>query len=41
MNENLSALYNAILEGDVTGTKDGVQAALDAGLNRVPSLRMA
>jgi 5-methyltetrahydrofolate--homocysteine methyltransferase len=32
MNEKLSALYNAILEGDVAGTKDGVQAALDAGL---------
>jgi 5-methyltetrahydrofolate--homocysteine methyltransferase len=32
MNEKLSALYNAILEGDITGTKDGVQLALDAGL---------
>ena len=32
MNEKLSALYNAILEGDVVGTKAGVQAALDAGL---------
>jgi 5-methyltetrahydrofolate--homocysteine methyltransferase len=32
MNEKLSALNNAILEGDVAGTKDGVQAALDAGL---------
>jgi 5-methyltetrahydrofolate--homocysteine methyltransferase len=32
MNEKLSALYNAILEGDVSGAKDGVQAALDASL---------
>jgi 5-methyltetrahydrofolate--homocysteine methyltransferase len=32
MNGNLSALYNAILEGDVTGAQNGVQAALDAGL---------
>jgi 5-methyltetrahydrofolate--homocysteine methyltransferase len=32
MNEKISALNNAILEGDVAGTKDGVQAALDAGL---------
>jgi len=32
MNEKLSALYNAIIEGDVAGTKDGVQAALEAGL---------
>lgn len=31
MNEKLSALYNAILEGSVPGAKDGVQAALDAG----------
>jgi 5-methyltetrahydrofolate--homocysteine methyltransferase len=32
MNEKLSALYNAILEGNVTATQDGVQAALAAGL---------
>ncbi|RPH57132.1 MAG: cobalamin-binding protein [Chloroflexi bacterium] len=32
MKEKLSALYNAILEGDVAGAKDEVQAALDAGL---------
>ena len=32
MNEKLSALYNAILEGDVAATQAGVQAALDAGL---------
>jgi 5-methyltetrahydrofolate--homocysteine methyltransferase len=32
MNEKLSALYNAIIEGDVPGVKDGVQALLDAGL---------
>ncbi len=32
MNEKLAALYNAILEGDVNGTKDSVQFALDAGL---------
>ena len=32
MNEKLSALYKAILEGNVTATQDGVQAALDAGL---------
>jgi 5-methyltetrahydrofolate--homocysteine methyltransferase len=32
MNETLSALYDAILDGDVSGAKDGVQAALDAGL---------
>jgi 5-methyltetrahydrofolate--homocysteine methyltransferase len=31
MNEKLSALYHAILEGDAPGAKDGVQAALDAG----------
>jgi len=33
MRENISAIYNAILEGDVSATKDGVQAALDAGLD--------
>ncbi len=32
MNESISKLYNAILEGDVAGAKDGVQTALDAGL---------
>ncbi len=32
MNENFSALYNAILEGDVAVTKASVQVALDAGL---------
>lgn len=32
MNENISALYNAILEGDVAGTKNSIQSALDAGL---------
>jgi 5-methyltetrahydrofolate--homocysteine methyltransferase len=32
MNDKISALYNAILEGDVAGAKDGVQTALDAGL---------
>jgi len=32
MNENLSALYHAILEGDVHGAQAGVQAALDARL---------
>jgi 5-methyltetrahydrofolate--homocysteine methyltransferase len=32
MNENISGLYNAILEGDVAGAKGGVQTALDAGL---------
>jgi 5-methyltetrahydrofolate--homocysteine methyltransferase len=32
MNETLSALYNAILDGDATGTKDGVKAALESGL---------
>jgi len=31
MNEKIAALYNAILEGDVAGTKNGVQFALDAG----------
>jgi len=31
MDEKLSALYHAILEGDVSGAKNGVQAALDAG----------
>lgn len=30
MDEKLSALYHAILEGDVSGAKDGVRAALDA-----------
>jgi 5-methyltetrahydrofolate--homocysteine methyltransferase len=33
MNANLSAIYNAILEGDVTGTQNGVQTALAADLN--------
>jgi 5-methyltetrahydrofolate--homocysteine methyltransferase len=33
MNEIISALYNAILEGDVVGTKESVQAALDASLD--------
>ena len=32
MNEKISALYNAIIKGDVVGTKDEVQAALEAGL---------
>jgi 5-methyltetrahydrofolate--homocysteine methyltransferase len=32
MDENLSVLYNAILEGDVAGSTSGVQTALDAGL---------
>ncbi|MEO8354492.1 MAG: corrinoid protein [Chloroflexota bacterium] len=32
MNEKLSVLYNAILDGDVSGAKDGVQAALVADL---------
>lgn len=32
MNEKLTVLYNAILDGDVTGAKDGVQAALVADL---------
>lgn len=32
MNEKILALYNAILDGDVTGAKDGVQSALEAGL---------
>jgi 5-methyltetrahydrofolate--homocysteine methyltransferase len=32
MNDTLSILYNAIVDGDVAGAKDGVQAALDAGL---------
>jgi len=32
MNETLSSLYNAILEGGVAGAKDGALAALDAGL---------
>ena len=32
MDEKLSTIYNAILDGDVTGAKDGVQAALVADL---------
>src|SRR6266508_4993872 len=32
MNETLSALYNAILDGSVAGAKDGAQSALDSGL---------
>ncbi len=32
MNENISSLYNAILDGDAGGAKGGVQAALEAGL---------
>jgi 5-methyltetrahydrofolate--homocysteine methyltransferase len=32
MNEKMSPLYNAILEGDVAGAKDGVQVALEVGL---------
>ncbi len=32
MNESFAKLYEAILEGDVAGTKEGVQIALDAGL---------
>jgi 5-methyltetrahydrofolate--homocysteine methyltransferase len=32
MDEKISALYEAILEGDVAGSTSGVQAALDAGL---------
>ena len=32
MDEKISAIYNAILDGDVTGTKDSVQGALLADL---------
>lgn len=32
MNENLSVIYNAILDGDVTGAQDGVRSALTANL---------
>ncbi len=32
MNETLSSLFNAILEGDVSATKEEVQAAVDSGL---------
>ena len=32
MNETLSTIYNAILDGDVTGAQEGVQAALVADL---------
>jgi 5-methyltetrahydrofolate--homocysteine methyltransferase len=32
MNEKMSSLYNAILDGDVAGAKDGVQVALEVGL---------
>jgi 5-methyltetrahydrofolate--homocysteine methyltransferase len=32
MNPIVANLYNAILEGDASSTKEGVQAALDAGL---------
>ncbi len=32
MNEDILALYNAILDGNVTDAKNGVQTALDAGL---------
>lgn len=32
MNKEISSLYNAVLDGDVAGAKDGVQSALDAGL---------
>lgn len=28
MNEKLFVIYNAILDGDVTGAQDGVQAAI-------------
>ena len=31
-NENLSTIYNAILDGDVTGAQEGVQAVLAADL---------
>jgi 5-methyltetrahydrofolate--homocysteine methyltransferase len=32
MDENLKPIYEAILEGDMVGAKQGVQAALDAGV---------
>ena len=32
MNENISTLYNSILEGNATGAMEGIQSALDAGL---------
>jgi len=32
MDENLKPIYEAILEGDMGGAKQGVQAALDAGV---------
>ena len=33
MDENLKPIYEAILEGDMGGAKQGVQAALDAGVS--------
>jgi 5-methyltetrahydrofolate--homocysteine methyltransferase len=39
MNKNISVLYNAILDGDVTNAKNGIQSALDAGLD--PGLILA
>ena len=33
MNEIISKLYQGILDGDVASTKDGVQAALEAGMD--------
>lgn len=39
MNANLFAIYNAILDGDVTGTQNGVQTALAADLNPGDILR--
>ena len=32
MDEKLATIYDAILDGDVTNAKDGVQAALSADL---------
>jgi 5-methyltetrahydrofolate--homocysteine methyltransferase len=33
MNEKLEAVYNTILNGDMSGTQDAVQSALDEGLD--------
>ena len=33
MNANLFAIYDALLDGDVTGMQNGVQTALAADLN--------
>ncbi len=41
MNENLKTIYQAILEGDMNASREGVQVALDAGISAGDILQIA